>query len=255
MERRHYRGQLAKRVLLSEAEQCFHLEFRVEEVEVFGFAPGQFISLVAEDERGKQQTRAYSIASAPRAGGFDLCVNRVEGGLFSNLLCDMKVGEAVEFHGPHGMFVLKEPLTDSVLVATGTGIAPFRGYVEWLFPEGGDRSEGREIWLVYGTRHRTELYYEEYFEKVAAERKNFHYRKTLSRENADWMGLRGHVQEHVARVVEEWSARTGQAVGREQPPFGLHAYICGLNEMVAETRELLKEMGWNRKQIVFERYD
>lgn len=249
MERRQYRAQLAKKVLLSEREQCFHLEFGGPEVEKFEFEPGQFISLVGVDGNGKQQTRAYTIASAPRRGGFDLCVNRVEGGFFSNLLCDLESGQEVEFHGPHGMFLLKRPLTDSIFVATGTGIAPFRSYVEWLFPEGGeDRSEGRDIRLVYGTRYRTELYYEEYFEKVAAERRNFQYVKTLSREGADWAGLRGHLQEHVARIVEERAAQKGAA-------FDVHAYICGLNEMVAETRNLLKGMGWNRRQIVFERYD
>ena len=37
--------------------------------------------------------------------------------------------------------------------------------------------------------------------------------------------------------------------------FGIHAYICGLNEMVAANRERLKSFGWERKQIIFERYD
>ena len=256
MDRRHYRAYLTKKVLLSEPAQCFHLEFSVPEVEIFEFQPGQFISLLGVDDRGKQQTRAYTIASAPRPGGFDLLVNRVQDGFFSNLLCDLEPGQELEFHGPHGMFVLKQPLTDSIFVATGTGIAPFKGYVEWLFPDSGeDRSEGRDIWLVYGTRHETELYYEEYFEKVAAERKNFRYWKTLSRAGDSWTGLRGHVQEHVARIVEEWSRQKGVPAGRENPPFDLHAYICGLNDMVSSTRNRLKEMGWNRKQIVFERYD
>ena len=255
VDRRHYHAKLTKKVLLSGAGQCYHLEFSVPEVEVFDFQPGQFISLLAEDERGKQQTRAYTIASAPRQGGFDLCLNRVEGGYFSNALCDLEPGQEVEFHGPHGMFVLKEPLTDSIFVATGTGIAPIRGFVEWLFPESGeDRSEGQEIWLVYGSRYRTELYYMEYFEKVAAAHGNFHYLITLSREGDEWQGLRGYVQEHVAGIVKERAERKG-STRPEGAPFDIHAYICGLNEMVASTRTKLKEMGWERKQIVFERYD
>lgn len=256
MDRRHYRAFLSRKVLLSGAAQCYHLEFSVPEVEIFDFQPGQFISLLAVDGNGKQQTRAYSIASAPRPGGFDLLVNRVEGGFFSNLLCDLEPGQEVEFHGPHGMFVLKQPLTDSIFVATGTGVAPIRSFVEWLFPESGeDRSEGRDIWLVYGTRYKTELYYEEYFEKVAAERKNFRYLKTLSREGEEWQGLHGHVQGYVAQIVEERATQTGVVTASDGPPFDIHAYICGLNDMVSSTRNLLKEMGWNRKQIVFERYD
>ena len=36
----------------------------------------------------------------------------------------------------------------------------------------------------------------------------------------------------------------------------MQAYICGLHQMVDASRKLLKEeLGWDRKQIVFERYD
>src|SRR5579885_1118217 len=106
-------------------------------------------------------------ASAPRANEFDLCVNRVEGGFFSNLLCDLEPGQTVQFHGPHGLFTLRQPLTDSIFIATGTGIAPMRGFVQWLFPENGeDRSEGRPIWLVYGTRYPTEIYYQKYLKRL-----------------------------------------------------------------------------------------
>ena len=257
VDRRYYHAKLTKKILLSGAAQCYHLEFSVPEVEILDFQPGQFLSLLGEDERGKQQTRAYTIASAPRAGGFDLCLNRVEGGYFSNELCDLEPGQEVEFHGPHGLFVLKQPFTDSIFVATGTGIAPFRSFLEWLYPESGeDRSEGREIWLVFGARSRTELYYGEYFEKIAAEHENFHYLPTLSRADEGWTGLRGHVQEHVARIVKERAERGGAAADKpEGAAFDIHAYICGLNEMVASTRAMLKEMGWERKQIVYERYD
>ncbi len=37
--------------------------------------------------------------------------------------------------------------------------------------------------------------------------------------------------------------------------YNIHAYICGLNEMVSANRETLGALGWQRKQIVFERYD
>lgn len=258
MERQLYRARLEKKLLLSEPAQCFHLEFSIPQLEQFPFHPGQFVSMVATDERGKQQTRAYSIASAPRGNQFDLCVNRVEGGFFSNLLCDLEPGQEIEMHGPHGLFILRAPLTDSVFIATGTGVAPMRGFVEWLFPEDGpDRSDGRNIWLVYGTRYPTELYYEKFFEKVAAERHNFRYIRTLSRPNEQWEGMRGYVQDHVAEIVKRRAEQNGNlpaSVG-EPRPFDIHAYICGLNEMVSGNRDRLKELGWDRKQIVFERYD
>jgi len=189
----------------------------------------------------------------------DLCVNRVENGFFSNFLCDLEVGQTVQFHGPHGFFTLRQPLTDGIFIATGTGIAPILGFVQHLFPETGeDRSGGRNIWLVYGTRHDTEIYYQKYLEKVAAERHNFHYLPTLSRPQEEWEGLRGYVQDHVARLLDNRDPQNPAApvpTTAEGTGFDIHAYICGLNNMVSANRDRLKERGWHRKQIIFERYD
>lgn len=258
MDRQLFTARLQQKLLLSDAAQCYHLEFSIDELSDFDFTPGQFVSCVAVDEKGKTQTRAYSIASAPRANQFDLCVNRVENGFFSNLLCDLEPGQTIQFHGPHGLFTLRQPLTDSIFIATGTGIAPIRGFVEWLFPESGeDRSQGRSVWLVYGTRHETEIYYRDYFEKVAAEHHNFRYLSTLSRPHEEWEGLRGYVQNHVAEIVTERGRKNAEPVVTVAEPtgFDIHAYICGLNNMVSANRDRLKELGWQRKQIIFERYD
>ncbi len=263
--RQLYTARLDKKLLLSDVAQCFHLEFAVDELPEFAFKPGQFVSCVADDPTtGKQQTRAYSIASAARENMFDICVNRVEGGFFSNLLCDLNEGDTVKFHGAHGLFTLRQPVVDGVFIATGTGIAPMRGFAQWLFPENGpDRSEGKDFYLVYGTRYETDIYYQDYFDNLAAEHPNFHYVATLSRGQADWKGERGYVQEHVARLV---AARAEQKVpvmagGGGAPetnpngPFDIHAYICGLNEMVSASRDRLVGMGWEKKQVIFERYD
>src|SRR6201994_1899352 len=241
MARELHTAKLTQKTCISDPAQCFHLEFVIEGVDQFAFKPGQFFSLVREDSRGKMQTRAYSIASAPRANAFDLCVNRVEGGFFSNLLADMEEGTSISFHGPHGLFTLRQPLTEAIFIATGTGIAPMRGFVEWLFPESGeDRSQGQPIWLVYGTRYTTEIYYQKYFEKIAAEHHNFHYVSSLSRQNEGWEGLRGYVQEHVARIVTERASRHHSApvvTVAEPAGFDIHAYICGLNDMVSANRD------------------
>jgi ferredoxin-NADP reductase len=261
-------ARLQHKECISESAQCYHFEFVLDGLESFNFAPGQFISAVAEDANGKQQIRAYSIASAPKENRFDLCANRVDDGFFSNYLADLPdlpVGATIQVYGPNGFFVLKELVTDSILVATGTGVAPLRGFVQWLFPENGpDRSEGKDIWLVYGTRYETELYYHEEFEAIAARKPNFHYLPTLSRAGKSWTGLRGYVQEHVSTIIEERAARLGLTLPQPAPDpampkselkFEIYAYICGLNKMIASVRERLAGYGWHRKQIVFERYD
>ena len=193
------------------------------------YQPGQFVSAVALDANGKQQTRAYSIASAPSGNTFELCVNRVEDGFFSNHLADLPdlpMGSTIEIHGPHGHFVLQEPITDSIFVATGTGIAPMRAYTQWLFPaDGPDRSQGKQIWLVYGTRYETDMYYHDEFAALAQRAPNFHYLPTLSRAQPEWTGLRGYVQEHVAkdrrrprRAPGPAAARAARSIPQLRPP-------------------------------------
>jgi ferredoxin-NADP reductase len=268
LERELYMARLERKDCLSEVSQCYHFEFVLDGLESFPFNAGQFISAVADDANGKQQTRAYSLASAPRDNRFDLCVNRVEEGFFSNHLADLPdlpIGATIQVHGPHGHFILNEPVTDSILVATGTGVAPMRGFTQWLFPaDGPDRSNGKQIWLVYGTRYESDIYYREEFEALARRKTNFHYLPTLSRAPESWSGLRGYVQEHVAKIVEERAARLGlplpqpepdPAIPRTELRFNIYAYVCGLNNMVASVRERLAGYGWHRKQIVFERYD
>jgi len=242
-ERKIYTAQLKHVAELS--GQTRHLEFAVEGQERFEFTPGQFLSLLA-DKEGREITRAYSIASAPYARPqFDLCLNRVEDGYFSNLLCDMREGETVRFHGPHGTFTLRNPLRDSIFICTGTGVAPIRGFVQWLFDDR-RRAEGHEFWLVYGTRHEDDLYYRESFERIAAAHPEFHYLPTLSRAGEGWPGLRGYVQDHVRTVVEGLP---------EERRHSLDAYICGLNQMVKANRTLLAELGFDKKRVVYERYD
>ena len=89
MARELFTARLEKKTCISEVAQCYQLNFILDGMESFNFAPGQFISAVATDPNGKQQTRAYSIASAPHGNRFDLCINRVEGGFFSNHLADL----------------------------------------------------------------------------------------------------------------------------------------------------------------------
>jgi ferredoxin-NADP reductase len=243
MEHKLLTARLIRSVLISEKTK--HLEFEVEDIPSFDFVAGQFVSI--REARGEKFiTRAYSIASPPRGNStFDLCLNRVENGFMSNFLCDLTVGQTTSIHGPHGLFVLKPEVEDVILVATGTGVAPFRSMVQDLLAKdsnGQPPQKGRNIWLVYGTRYPVDVYYQEEFEQLAAEHPNFHYVATLSRAPEEWTGSRGYVQEYVRTIV-----------GQRKD---MHVYICGLNEMVSSVRKLLvEECGWDKKHVIYERYD
>jgi ferredoxin-NADP reductase len=227
------------------SELTKHLEFQVETPRQIDFQAGQFISVKAFKE-GKHITRAYSIASPPRGdNSFDLCLNRVQDGFMSNFLCSIPEGSVIHWHGPHGLFTLRQPLQESLFIAGGTGIAPFRGMIHWLFEEK-ERNQGQDFWLIYGARYESDIYYQKEFRQIEAENPNFHYRITLSRGSPAWPGLRGYVQSHVRELLQ---SRANFGAG------DMHAYICGVHEMVDANRAMLKELGWDRKSILYERYD
>lgn len=234
-----FTAHLTRSVPLSELTK--HLEFEMQGLERFGFVSGQWLSLKTNKPDGEEITRAYSIASPPAADSrFALCLNRVQDGFMSNFLCAMKEGEEIACQGPFGDFILRPPLRDTIFIATGTGIAPFRSILHWLLADPA-RHQEKQLWLLFGNRAEKDIYYHDEFLGLAAKHANFHYLPTLSRGSPDWQGLRGYVQEHVGGLVQ----------GRSD----LHAYICGLDKMIKANRELLKELGWDRKSILFEKYD
>ena len=99
---------------------------------------------------------------------------------------------------------------------------------------------------------------------MRARKPNFHYLPTLSRALDSWAGLRGYVQDHVARIIEERAARLGLPLPVPPPDpdhAGVGAEIRHLRLYLrpqlhgSSVRDRLAGFGWHRKQIVFERYD
>ena len=146
------------------------------------YMEGQSVGIVAPGlrEDGKpQKVRLYSIASA-RCGelGCDLgghpesvtlCVKRViytdpetgkeVRGLASNHLCDAKLGQKLQLTGPTGRKFLL-PADDSVpliMIAAGTGIAPFRAFIKHIYHEKGGWNGS--VKLFYGAKTGLETLY------------------------------------------------------------------------------------------------
>ena len=210
--------------------------FDVPEVETLEFTPGQFVSFRG-DVLGKAVTRAYSVASGPDGNRFELCLNRVKEGLFSPFLFELQPGQQVEMRGPLGYFVPRRPLRDSVLVATGTGIAPFRSFLKSREV----MESAAPVTLLFGARCEPGLLFGREFEELTATRPGFRYLPTLTRPEAEWSGRTGRVQQHLDEAL----------AGRTE----IDVYICGLKAMVEDVRQRLKDKGFDRKQIIVEKYD
>ncbi|QUN32385.1 4Fe-4S binding protein (plasmid) [Cupriavidus sp. KK10] len=108
--------------------------------------------------------RLYSVASArtgERRGTSTvaLTVRRKPGGLCSNYLCDLVPGETVRVVGPLGdTFLLPmERSANLIMVCTGTGVAPFRGFIQHRLRSMRDASGS--LMLFFGGRRPVELPY------------------------------------------------------------------------------------------------
>ena len=105
-------------------------------------------------------------------------------------------------------------------MATGTGIAPFRGMAMELLERGAATGQ---IHLLMGAPYTTDLIYDDLFARYAAEHDNFHYHTAISRETrAD--GRRG---QYVHHFLDERMEIFGPLL--ENPRTLL--YICGLAGM------------------------
>jgi CDP-4-dehydro-6-deoxyglucose reductase len=95
--------------------------------------------------------------------------------------------------------------------------------------------------LIFGARYPYGLLYRDEFERLASEHNNLRFLPTVTRPDDHWRGLTGRVQPHLVKEIGERR--------------DVDIYICGLKEMVNDVRGILKDMGIDRKQIIFEKYD
>ncbi|TAK35658.1 MAG: FAD-dependent oxidoreductase [Saprospiraceae bacterium] len=221
----------------------------IDEAGNFDFRAGQFITLdLPIGEKRLQRWRSYSIASAPDGSNvLELCIVHLEGGLASGYFFnDVKVGTALRFKDPDGMFVLPEKIEkDLVFVCTGTGVAPFRSMLLDLY---GQNKPHRNIHLIFGTRYREGILYQKDFEKLVEKMPGFSYSVALSREETLPPGgqLFDTCKGYVHQVYLEKYATV-----RPDVQF----YLCGWTKMIDEAVEnLVAKLGYDRAQVKYELY-
>lgn len=207
--------------------------------EPFHFKPGQFVTLdLPIHEKKNKRWRSYSIASAPDTTNlFELVIVLVDDGLGTNhLFKNVKVGDEIIYRGPAGVFTLPDEVNHNLyLICTGTGIAPFRSMIHYIY---NNKVATKDINLIYGTRTQGDLlYFKEMieFQQLLPQLK---YIPVLSREV--WEGKKGYVHDVYTLMCQ-------------QDPHASFM-LCGWKNMIDEARERLQNLGYDKKQIHFELY-
>jgi ferredoxin-NADP reductase len=212
----------------------------------FRFEAGQWVQITFPllDAKGRPLRRSYSIASVPTDDSprFELVVTQVDGGRGSTFLHELAEGAELEVRGPQGVFTREVEVPHPALfVATGTGIAPFRG----MLHEALRSTQTTPLHVLFGVRTLADALYREEFEHLAAQHPFVTFELSLSRPEAGWTGLTGYVQTHVRA---RWEALTTHG----QP----QAYLCGVRKMLDEVRAVLrKDLAIDRHFVHVESYD
>jgi len=213
------------------------------------YLEGQSIGIIppGTDANGKpHKLRLYSIASTRHGDDLDdqtvsLCVRQLEYehpetkekvyGVCSTYLCQLEPGAEVKITGPVGkeMLLPDDPDANIIMMATGTGIAPFRAFL-WRMFQPGERALNPDYqfqgfaWLIFGIPTTPNILYREDLEALQAQfPEQFRITYAISREQKNAQGGRMYIQHRVAEHAEELWALL------QQPKT--HVYICGLRGM------------------------
>ncbi|NJN64050.1 MAG: ferredoxin--NADP reductase [Acidobacteria bacterium] len=209
-----------------------------------GSAPRHPLADAVEDplpEADKLIRRSYSIASGSvERDELEFFVTMVRSGALTPRLFALGVGDPL-WLGPKitGSFTLDEVPAgqDLVLVATGTGLAPYMSMLRSGLLHGPPRKTA----VLLGARHSWDLGYREELEVLARAFDAFTFHPTVSRpgeEPLPWTGHTGYVQDLWTRgvVAEAWGSRPSSDT--------CHFLLCGNPAMIEDMTKLLTEEGF-----------
>ena len=220
-----------------------HFIFKSTQTPVFDYIPGQFITIQFERE-GKLIRRSYSIANEPLQNNrIEFAAGHVEGGPGTELLFNLKPNETINISGPYGRLILKDHTPGRyLLVATSTGITPFRAMITEL-KKRLKANPALNVVILQGVQKKEDVLYREEFLALATNYPQVTFRMHLSREQAK--DLQDHEYTgHVQTAFPELELNPQQDI----------VYLCGNPGMIDESLAYLTNSGFTTQQIIREKY-
>lgn len=207
--------------------------------------------LVARNPQGGTRNN-YSLASNGRSER-SLCFNvriatpppgqQCAPGVGSSYIFNLKPGEFVNAIGPFGDFHIKPTLREMIYIGGGAGMAPLRAHLSHLIES---ENTKRKVSFWYGARSKQELFYNEYFQTLSEQHKNFTFHPALSapQPGDGWAGYEGFIHE----VLRQ------QYLGSHDNPRNAEYYLCGPPMMIKASTKMLEELGVPNTQIAFDEF-
>ncbi|SPL71587.1 benzoate 1,2-dioxygenase electron transfer component BenC [Acinetobacter stercoris] len=227
-----FEGTLSRVENLSDSTITFDIQLDEGQPDIH-FLAGQYVNVGIP---GCEETRSYSFSSKPgnRLTGF--VVRNVPNGKMSDFLSKTaKAGDKMSFTGPFGSFYLRDVTRPVLMLAGGTGIAPFMSMLQVLEEKGSEQP----VRLVFGVTHDFDLVAIEKLNELQEKFPWFEYRTVVAHEDSQHE-RKGYVTSH---VDNEWL--NGGDVD---------VYLCGPVPMVEAVRGWLDKEGVQPKNFLFEKF-
>jgi ring-1,2-phenylacetyl-CoA epoxidase subunit PaaE len=130
------------------------VRFALPEGEILQYQAGQYIT-VSKWLANEQQTRCYSLCTAPSEGLLEIGVKATPNGLVSGFLNhDLNIDDELIVQGPFGDFTYPpqhdHEIRDLVLIAGGSGITPILSILKTALRE----ASSKTIHLIYASRSK-----------------------------------------------------------------------------------------------------
>jgi benzoate/toluate 1,2-dioxygenase reductase subunit len=229
--------QAALEAAVSEVRQLspssLSLKLKDESLNKLAFLPGQYVNLQVP---GTDQTRAYSFSSLVRDGEVSFLIRNVPGGLMSGYLTGRaKPGDRMTLTGPLGTFYLREIKRPLLLLAGGTGLAPFTAMLEKIAAEG----SSHPLHLIYGVTNDADLVDMDKLEDFAKRIPNFTFAACVASTESSYPN-KGYVTHH----IEPGHLNDGE----------VDVYLCGPPPMVEAVSHFIRERGIQPANFHYEKF-
>ena len=226
-----FKAQLSKVDRLSDTTLGFTL--KVDPTTSLSFLPGQYVNIQVPET---DQKRSYSFSSMPGLDDVSFLIRDIPRGQMSTFLRERaEPGTAMEFTGPSGTFYLRDIKRPLLLLAGGTGLAPFLSMLGRIALTGSQHP----IHMVYGVTNDADLVEVAKLEEFTQKIPGFTFTCCVASEDS------AHPQKgYVTRYIEPGHLNGGD----------VDVYLCGPPPMVDAVRSYLNEQAVAPANFYFEKF-